>query len=146
MWCNGTRRCFERGAQGCGDDFLAHPFWDKYIKYEETQEAYDRMLKILLRIIYIPMHQYARYFESYTQLCAARPLEEFMDTKDIEQIKAELDAEQEGEERSELQMEQLMRNRASEWQMRIYSATQAETNKRWVYEAEASRSLLIDMW
>ena len=67
-------RLFERGAGCVGLDFLAHPFWDKYLEFKERLEAYDKMFAILGRIIHIPMHQYARYFEKYRQFASTQPL------------------------------------------------------------------------
>ena len=71
-----VRSVFQRGADGCGMDFLAHPFWDRYMAFEQGQgviaqndlekaEAESNVFSILLRIIHIPLHQYARYYERY---------------------------------------------------------------------------------
>ena len=85
-------RLFERGANFVGLDFLSHPFWDKYIEYEERVEAFDKIFGILSRIIEIPMHQYARYFERYRQLAQTRPLAELAPHDLLSQFRAELDA------------------------------------------------------
>ena len=58
-------RLFERGANFVGLDFLAHPFWDKYIEFEERLEAYDKIFAILNCVVHIPIHHYARYFERF---------------------------------------------------------------------------------
>lgn len=57
------RATFEAGAEACGLDFLSHPFWDKYIAFEQSHEQYPRIFGIIRRVVHIPMHQYARYFE-----------------------------------------------------------------------------------
>ena len=54
---------FERGAANVGLDFLSHLFWDKYIEFEKSMQDYLRVMKVLDRIIRIPIHQYARFFE-----------------------------------------------------------------------------------
>jgi pre-mRNA-processing factor 39 len=54
---------FERAAAAVGYDFLSHAFWDKYVEFEESKQYYDRVLALLERIIRIPLHQFARYFE-----------------------------------------------------------------------------------
>ncbi|KAM7192316.1 hypothetical protein V8F20_008907 [Naviculisporaceae sp. PSN 640] len=54
--------------------FLAHVFWDKYLEYEERQEAHDRVFAILKRVIHIPMHQYARYFDRFHKMSVAQPI------------------------------------------------------------------------
>ena len=56
-------RLFERGAANVGLDFLSHLFWDKFVEFEKSMQDYVRVMKILDRIIRIPIHQYARFFE-----------------------------------------------------------------------------------
>lgn len=56
---------FERGIAAVGYDFLSHPLWDKYIAFEETHGTPVGVIAILERVIRIPLHQYARYFEKY---------------------------------------------------------------------------------
>lgn len=68
------RTLFERGAELVGRDFLSHPFWDKYLEFEESlggSEMNDRLVKILARIIQIPLHQYARYYEKFSGVLAS---------------------------------------------------------------------------
>lgn len=57
------RDLFERAIAAVGLDFYSHPIWDKYIEYEELQMKFDRAIVILERVIVIPLHQYARYFD-----------------------------------------------------------------------------------
>lgn len=57
-----------QGANMVGLDFLSHPFWDKYLEFEERQERPDNVFQLLERLIHIPLHQYARYFERYGQI------------------------------------------------------------------------------
>jgi pre-mRNA-processing factor 39 len=54
---------FERGAKSVGLDFMPHVFWDKYIEFFESKEEYAKLVQLMDRIIKIPMHQYARFFE-----------------------------------------------------------------------------------
>ena len=60
LWFN---RLFERGAKSVGLDFMPHVFWDKYIEFFESKEEYAKLVQLMDRIIKIPMHQYARFFE-----------------------------------------------------------------------------------
>lgn len=89
-----THRLFERGATSVGLDFLSHPFWDKYLEFEERLESLDRIFAILGRIIYIPMHQYARYFEKYRQMASSRPIAATAPPGHLTQL--QLDLENEG--------------------------------------------------
>lgn len=133
------RRLFERGATHVGLDFLAHPFWDKYIEYEERQEAEDRVLAILRRIISIPMHQYARYYEKFRQLSHTRPLAELVEPDVLARYRAEVEAPHAGMQRPELEVERDIRAKIDSVYYEIFTQTQTETNKRWTYESEIKR-------
>ncbi|KAL2757116.1 hypothetical protein ACRALDRAFT_1062720 [Sodiomyces alcalophilus JCM 7366] len=134
-----VRDLFERGATHVGLDFLAHPFWDKYIEYEERQEAEDRVLAILRRIISIPMHQYARYYEKFRQLSHARPLAELVEPDVLAQYRSEVEAPHAGQQRPELEVERDIRAKIDSVYYEIFTQTQNETNKRWTYESEIKR-------
>lgn len=56
---------FEQAADAIGTDFLSHTFWDQYILFEEDRKRPDNVLKILERIIHIPMSHFVRFFEKY---------------------------------------------------------------------------------
>ncbi|KAI4747836.1 hypothetical protein E4T50_01907 [Aureobasidium sp. EXF-12298] len=131
------RELFERGASCVGLDFLAHPFWDKYIEFEERLEAQDNVFDILGRIINIPMHQYARYFEKYRQLAASRPLTELAPANLLSQFTTELEQETKG--KSQIEVERAMRARLDTYHLEIFHNTQTETTKRWTYEQEVKR-------
>ena len=132
-----------------GLDFLAHPFWDKYLEFEERLEAQDKIFAILDRVVHIPMHQYARYFERYRHLATHRPLQELMPSDMLTQFRSEI--EQEGPasvqagsqqikaERGELEIEREIRTRIDNFYLEIFSRTQTETTKRWTYESEIKR-------
>ncbi|KAI9727846.1 MAG: hypothetical protein M1834_007892 [Cirrosporium novae-zelandiae] len=143
------RELYERGAVSVGLDFLAHPFWDKYLEFEERLEAYDKIFAILDRIVHIPMHQYARYFERFRQLAQSRPLEELMPADMLGQWRSEIQMEpvapaQPGmppmkAEKSEPEIERELRTRIDNFHLEIFSRTQTETTKRWTYESEIKR-------
>ncbi|KEZ44631.1 hypothetical protein SAPIO_CDS3674 [Scedosporium apiospermum] len=137
-----VRELFERGATAVGLDFLAHPFWDKYIEYEERQEAHDRVFTILARIIQIPMHQYARYFERFRQLSQSRPIAELVPEQTLARFRSEVAAEAAaygGQPRSELEVERDIRTKIDSHYYDIFTRTQSETTKRWTYESEIKR-------
>lgn len=135
-------RLFERGASFVGLDFLAHPFWDKYLEYEERQEAHDRIYAIHARIIRIPMHQYARYYERFRTLSHSRPLDEVAPADDIARFRSEVEAESMaygGVQRPELEVERDIRAKVDNMYYEIFTATQNEVSKRWTYESEIKR-------
>lgn len=133
---------FERGASSVGLDFLAHPFWDKYLEFEERVEAQDKIFAILGRIIHIPMHQYARYFERYRQLAQTRPLAELAPAETMSEFRSEIEA---GSSqvppgaKAEAEIERDLRLRVDNYHLEVFSKTQTETTKRWTFESEIKR-------
>ncbi|KAL1834866.1 hypothetical protein ACET3Z_004517 [Daucus carota] len=71
-----VRRLFERGLVYVGSDFLSYTMWDKYIEYEYTQQEWSRLAMIYTRILENPNQQLDRYFTSFRELVAHRPLSE----------------------------------------------------------------------
>lgn len=136
-----THRLFERGATSVGLDFLSHPFWDKYLEFEERLESLDRIFAILGRIIYIPMHQYARYFEKYRQMASSRPIAATAPPGHLTQLQLDLENEGAGYKagRSQAEVERELRARIDNYHLEIFRRTQTETNKRWTYESEIKR-------
>lgn len=133
---------FERGAAAVGLDFLAHPFWDKYLEFEDRLEAHDRIFAILDRVVKIPMHQYARYFERFRQLAHTRPLVELLPAETLVQFRAEVEADNatfQAGPKGELEIEREIRTKIDNFHLGIFSHTQAETTKRWTYESEIKR-------
>ncbi|KAI1914949.1 hypothetical protein LOZ53_003542 [Ophidiomyces ophidiicola] len=137
------RELFERGSNCVGLDFLSHPFWDKYLQFEENLEAGDnKIFGILSRIIQIPMHQYARYFETYRHLAQARPINELAPPEVIVQFRAEVESAAAGippGSRSDAETERDVRLRVDGYHLEIFTRTQTETTKRWTYESEIKR-------
>jgi pre-mRNA-processing factor 39 len=138
---NSAIRLFDRGADCVGLDFLSHPFWDKYIEYEERQDSLDKVFAILLRVIHIPMHQYARYFERFRTMCHTRPLTELVPPEVLSRLRLEVEAEAApyGIQRTELEVERDIRAKADAYYYEVFTRTQSETTKRWTYEAEIKR-------
>lgn len=65
---------FERAADAIGTDFLANPFWDQYILFEEDRKRPENVLKILERVIRIPLSEFVRFFEKYFVLAPTPPI------------------------------------------------------------------------
>jgi len=135
-------RLFERGASSVGLDFLAHPFWDKYLEFEDRLEAPDKIYTILERVVKIPMHQYARYFERFRQLAHHRPLLEIVPAALLAQFRAEVEADNAAFQtgpKGELEIEREVRTKIDNFHLETFARTQAETTKRWTYESEVKR-------
>ncbi|KAJ5129863.1 uncharacterized protein N7515_005902 [Penicillium bovifimosum] len=136
------RELFERGASSVGLDFLAHPFWDKYIEFEERLDANPEIFAILGRVIHIPMHQYARYFERYRLMAQTLPVTELAPEETIAAFRAELEAAsaQLGQPpKAGADLERDLRLRVDTYHLEIFANTQAETTKRWTFESEIKR-------
>ncbi|KAF5822069.1 putative tetratricopeptide-like helical domain superfamily [Helianthus annuus] len=71
-----VRRLFERALAYVGTDFLSFPLWDKYIEYEFQQQQWSNLAMIYTRILEHPNQQLDRYFNSFRDLVASRPLSE----------------------------------------------------------------------
>ncbi|CAK7267683.1 hypothetical protein SEPCBS57363_002717 [Sporothrix epigloea] len=135
-----VRELFERAAEHVGLDFLAHPLWDKYLEYEDRLEATENIFAILKRIIQIPMHQYARYYERYRQLAQIRPITELAPEDVLSRVQAELQAEDpQLNSKSKFEIEAAIRAKMDILSYETFTKTQEETNKRWAFESEIKR-------
>ncbi|CAB5325350.1 unnamed protein product [Rhizophagus irregularis] len=146
------RGLFERGAANVGLDFLSHLFWDKYVEFEKSVQDYVRVMKVLDRIIRIPIHQYARFFEDFNNLLSTRPIAELLTSEQYKKYEEEVKATPptptegtEGEqplpptEKTEEQIQNEIRTRVYNLYVDSYTKTHNEVNKRWVFEQEIKR-------
>ncbi|KND00125.1 uncharacterized protein SPPG_04467 [Spizellomyces punctatus DAOM BR117] len=143
----GIRSLFERGADAVGYDFMSHVFWDKYIAYEESKGNSAGIMAILERIIHIPLHQYARYFESYSTLSITRPVRELVSAEEYANLEDEIrnppkqedDDRAPPEHKTDDQVQAEMRQRIHAIKSELYMKTQDAVHKRWIYESEIKR-------
>lgn len=59
------RANFENGLKFVGNQFLSHPLWDKYLDFEQNEKNLTGVVKILLQVIKIPLHQYSKYYQLF---------------------------------------------------------------------------------
>lgn len=104
-------------------------------------EQPDRIFALLGRIIIIPMHQYARYFEKYRQLAQTKPVSALVPPQVLTQYQTEIENAGMGYKsgRSQQEVEHELRQRIDGYHLDIFRKTQAETTKRWTYESEIKR-------
>lgn len=106
------RAFLERAVGHVGTHFYAHSIWDVYVEFERkqaeiaTENKLARLAELLSRIVRIPMHQYAKYFD------LLRDISRQLKPEEAGWIKK-------GKDKS-------INN--------IYVSTQAETARRWAYE------------
>ncbi|KAF2725601.1 hypothetical protein K431DRAFT_343028 [Polychaeton citri CBS 116435] len=127
---------FERAVEVVGLDFQAHPLWDKYIEFEERIDANDRVFAVLGRLVRIPLHQYARYFERFRNMASTRPLGELESPEKLAELAAELKAELSGRDTDS---ERDLRDKLDAHFMNVYSQLDNEVRTRWAYESGAKR-------
>lgn len=116
-------------------------FWDKYLEYEERQEAHDRVFAILKHVIHIPMHQYARYFDRFHKMSLAQPISELESADVLARYRSEILAEaaQYGVSKSEPEIERDIRGKIDASFTETFYKTQDEVQKRWTFESEVKR-------
>lgn len=102
-------------------------------------EAQDHIFAILDRIIHIPMHQYARYYQRYQTMSASRPIYQLAPPGVLERFRQEVIGEPGTKQKSERDIDQEMRQKVGMFHEQIFNRTQNETTKRWTYEAEVKR-------
>ncbi|CAH1435719.1 unnamed protein product [Lactuca virosa] len=80
----GLALLFERGLAYDGTDYLSFSLWDKYIEYEYQLHKWSNLAMIYTRILEIPNQQLDRYFNSFRELAASRPLSELRTAEEHE--------------------------------------------------------------
>jgi pre-mRNA-processing factor 39 len=119
---------------------MSHPFWDKYLEFEDRVERPENIFSLLGRIVAIPLHQYTRYFQKYRLMAYDRKLEELVSADLLQQFSEEVGKENTvGRSKSTAEVERDLRTRIDAHYMTIYNRTQSETTKRWVFEKNIKR-------
>lgn len=57
------RSQFERAVEACGLEFRSDKLWDAYLKWENENKCYQRMVKIYDRLLAIPTQGYSGHFD-----------------------------------------------------------------------------------
>ncbi|XP_031375680.1 pre-mRNA-processing factor 39-like [Punica granatum] len=70
------RRLFERGLAYVGTDYLSYSLWDEYIEFEYKHQEWSRLAMIYTRIFENPILYFDKYYSSFKELAANRPLSE----------------------------------------------------------------------
>ena len=133
-----TFSLFERGAAAVGYDFMSHPFWDKYLEFEESRQNVHGQIALLERIIRLPLHQYARYFEKYTQITSKAPLEEWLTPDELLSLQTKVQSDM--PEKIGQDFDDEVKSQALALKTAIYTANQEAVTKRWVFESGIKRS------
>ncbi|KAF2405536.1 hypothetical protein EJ06DRAFT_526055 [Trichodelitschia bisporula] len=132
-----NRELFERGADSVGLDYHSHPFWDKYLEYEERLEAPEKIYAVLSRIVQIPMQKYREYFDRFRIAASYRPVSDLLPAETLVQLRN--DSLLENPTKSEFEIEREARARIDLMHVEIYNHTQTEALKRASYEDQIKR-------
>ena len=111
------------------------------MEFEERQEQSDRIFALLSRVVNIPMHQYARYFERYRQMAQSKPPTALVPVQILTQLQMDVENEGSGFKagRSQGEVEGELRTRIDAIHLDAFRKCQAETTKRWTFESEIKR-------
>lgn len=132
---------FERGAHFVGLDFQSHPFWDKYIEFEERVQEPSNVTKLYSRILHLPIYQFSRYYEKFSVLVGTRPVEELTDAETLKFLQDAVQHENQGQpEKSILEIERQLRQKIHENYYHFSLKTQQEVTSRWNYEQAIKRA------
>lgn len=76
---------FQQGAEKVGYHFLGHQFWDIYLKWAKSVYGTNSndYMNILLKVIKIPLHQYAKYNEEFNKNCQKFTLLDLVNKDDL---------------------------------------------------------------
>ncbi|KAF2710455.1 TPR-like protein [Pleomassaria siparia CBS 279.74] len=137
------RELFERGSQFVGLDYQGHPFWDKYVEFEERVQEPSRVVKLHERIVHIPMYQFQRYYEKFRAFITSNTskIEDLTAPETLEVLRKAIAVENQGlPEKSELELERLLRTKIDHFYWEVYNRTQTEVQARWTYEQVIKRA------
>lgn len=129
--CN---RLYERAAECIGLDFMSHPFWNRYIEYENRLEQHDRVFAILMRLIHLPLYSYANYFERFRQQSLARPLQDRVPADVFEQWRRELEHHAKSIGQPAESMDEVLQQRTEFYINERYGEISSAVQERWKFE------------
>ncbi|KAI0237084.1 hypothetical protein L0F63_000573 [Massospora cicadina] len=139
-----VRKAFKRGAEAIGIDFYSHPFWDKYLEFEQGLKNEDNVFGILSHVISIPMHQYAKYYEKYVAAIKGRTPQEILGEEVYSKYEADIRNStslqaMEGAA-ADTEVAEKLAARVQKHHTTLFETTQKETNLRWAFEGEIRRT------
>ena len=95
-----------------GLDFHGHPFWDKYIDFEERIGESTNVVKIYERLTHLPTYQFNRYYEKFrAQITGNTPVESLTDSETLDRIQDEIKAEGQTYPDNSPELERLLRTK-----------------------------------
>uniref|UniRef100_A0A1A9WVH7 Pre-mRNA-processing factor 39 n=1 Tax=Glossina brevipalpis TaxID=37001 RepID=A0A1A9WVH7_9MUSC len=84
------RSQFERAVEACGLEFRSDKLWDAYLKWENENKCYQRMVKIYDRLLAIPTQGYSGHFDNFQDLINQHSIINIISSEEIKRIRQEL--------------------------------------------------------
>ncbi|CAI6341626.1 unnamed protein product [Periconia digitata] len=134
------RALFERGAEFVGLDYQSHPFWDKYIEFEERINEPSNVTALQRRVFQLTLYQSSRYYEKFRGHISTRPIEELGDAELLETVKTAVDRENAGYDRPAAELDRQFRAKLDAHYYEIYGVVQQAVTARWTYENAIKRA------
>lgn len=82
---NEIKDLFIKALKNIGFHFLGHKFWDIYLNWAKTTYGINSndYMNILLQVIRIPLHQYAKYSDEFNKLCKNFTIYDIIEKDDL---------------------------------------------------------------
>lgn len=122
---------FVAGINSVGLNFNSDVIWDKFIGFEEKQGHETPVFGLYLKLIRIPLYQYAAYYKKYSEMCKNYDVGDILDEKDIQEYlekfeKSSLD------DLSLVEKHQII----DAYSYEVFTKTQHQVNEKWPFESE----------
>ncbi|KAH7401821.1 hypothetical protein DE146DRAFT_631113 [Phaeosphaeria sp. MPI-PUGE-AT-0046c] len=138
------RELFERGAQFVGLDFQSHPFWDKYIEFEERVGEPANATALCSRAFHLPIQAYDKYYQKFSVLIGTRPVEELAEPEVLEVLHKQVQTENQGlPEKAPLELERQIRQAIAQYFYDACMRVQQEVTSRWNFEHAIKRAYFL---
>lgn len=126
-----TDREFEKAKTQIGYHFNSDPFWDMYIAHTSKKDDPKDLLNLYLYLIYIPLYQYAKYYNQFMEMNKTFDVSEIIrDQSHLAELLNNFGKSQ-ASELSTLEKGQLI----DECSNSIFTETQTKVNDKWAYES-----------
>ncbi|KAF3006002.1 hypothetical protein E8E13_010525 [Curvularia kusanoi] len=136
-----VRELFERGAHFVGLDFQSHPFWDKYIEFEERAHESGNVVALCSRVFRLPIYQFSRYYEKFRTYIATLPAEQLVDEETLGRLKLAVEAQNQGQpQKAPQELERDLLALINQDYFDKYTTTQQAVQERWNYEQAIKRA------
>lgn len=123
------RGVFGSAAVLVGHHFNADPFWNKYIEFALQNLGKDDLLQIYLKIIRIPLYQYAHYHDQFAQIVVNYTASQILDEAEKGRLPTKL----------ELMSNLEQKDAVDSFIQQIYENVQRRVTENWEFESQITQ-------